>query len=435
MSIEAMKSLKDGQELKDESMGLIRYGGFLFGATMAANASNYIFHMIISRLLSPSQYGILNSLLSIFLIISLPVETIKTVITKYVSKLYVHYNYGEIKYFVLRTSRGLFLCGIICFLLIALSSGCINSFLKMPSRAPVITLGSLIPLIFLMPVGYGLLQGLEKFAALSSNILIATLSRLLFGVLFVLAGLGAGGALAGSILQNLVAIGLVLISVRFLLKEERVVKQITKKEVYGYSLPVFLSLLCFAILTNVDMILVKHFFDPVKAGYYSAAALVAKAILLLPSAIIMVMFPKVSRLYALGQKTYPLLKKSLLYSFFLSALAVFACLGFPHLIVRLLFGTKYLVLTPSLLSRFVIAITPFALSLIIINYNLALHRSKLLYPLILGVLSEITFIWFFHSTLSSVIYLLAGNGLLIFLLLSLITYLEERNLPEAMEIE
>lgn len=411
---------------KDEATDLVKYGGLLFVATIAANVLNYLFHMILSRLLGPAQYGAFNSLIALFLIISIPLETIKTVITKYVSNLYVHHNYGEIKYLVFMASKRLLKGGILSFLCISLFSNHISSFLKVPSKISVIILGGVISLNLLIPVCYGLLQGLERFVTLGLNILISTFSRVLFGSLFVLIGVGVSGALGGSIIQNLVAIGLALVSVRYLFKEGLRTEEITREEIYRYSIPVFLSLLSFAILTNIDMILVKHFFSPVEAGNYSAAALVAKAILFLPCGIIMVMFPKVSKFYTLDQKTYPLLIKALLYGSFLLIVVIPVFLGLPDLIVRLLFGKEYLILTPFLLRILVLAMVPFILSSIIINYNLALHRSSLLFPLIPGVLLETILIWFFHPTLDSAIYILAGNGLLILLSLSLITYLEEK---------
>ena len=50
------------------------------------------------------------------------------------------------------------------------------------------------------------------------------------------------------------------------------------------------------VLTNIDLILVKHFFTPIEAGYYSIAQMVGKIILILPIPIVTVMFPKLSSL-------------------------------------------------------------------------------------------------------------------------------------------
>src|SRR3972149_2017554 len=53
-------------------------------------------------------------------------------------------------------------------------------------------------------------------------------------------------------------------------------------EVYHYFFPVGTTVLCFMVLTNIDLILVKHFFTPMEAGYYSIAQIVGKIILFLP---------------------------------------------------------------------------------------------------------------------------------------------------------
>jgi O-antigen/teichoic acid export membrane protein len=77
--------------------------------------------------------------------------------------------------------------------------------------------------------------------------------------------------------------------------------------VYSYAIPVGLTLFFFMVLTNIDLILVKHFFMPIEAGYYSIAQMVGKIVLFLPLPIVMVMFPKLASLKMENQEKKALL--------------------------------------------------------------------------------------------------------------------------------
>ena len=43
------------------------------------NVSNYVFHIVVSRLLGPSEYGALAALLALFLVLSVPFCVLQTV--------------------------------------------------------------------------------------------------------------------------------------------------------------------------------------------------------------------------------------------------------------------------------------------------------------------------------------------------------------------
>jgi len=63
---------------------------------MVANVGNYVFHVFMSRSLGPADYGILASLLSVFLIVSVPVGAIQTSINKYTSNFTAQGQYEKI---------------------------------------------------------------------------------------------------------------------------------------------------------------------------------------------------------------------------------------------------------------------------------------------------------------------------------------------------
>ena len=64
--------------------------------------------------------------------------------------------------------------------------------------------------------------------------------------------------------------------------------------IYKYAGGLFLANTFFGVMTQADVILVKHHFPPGEAGLYASASIMGKAVMYLPTAIIMALFPMVA---------------------------------------------------------------------------------------------------------------------------------------------
>jgi O-antigen/teichoic acid export membrane protein len=180
--------------------------------------------------------------------------------------------------------------------------------------------------------------------------------------------------------------------------------------VYQYFLPVGITLLCFMVLTNIDLILVKHFFTPIEAGYYSIAQVVGKVILLLPVPIVMVMFPKLSSLEGEEEKGLLILKRSLRIVFLFCAVAVLLGFLFPSLVIRILSGRSYIECIP-LVRLSCIDMSLFSLVLILLHYHLSCGKSVFIYPLCFLTLIQTGLIVLYHNTLVQVLVVVGLVGL------------------------
>ncbi|MFH1258568.1 MAG: oligosaccharide flippase family protein [Elusimicrobiota bacterium] len=397
----------------------------LFLGIILANIVNYLFYMFISRMLGPANYGAFNSLQALFLIFFLPAETIRLVITKYVSNLKVSENLGEINHLIRQSFFRLFAVGLLGAMVIVILSPGIARFLKLDDFKPVWVVALLIPLILTAPVGFGLLQGLQRFVVLGMSTFVATIFRLISGVLFVWAGWGISGALGGLLTQNIFTLLIIFWVTRSLFKEERLIKQTSRQDIYTYFIPVAIALSSLAVLTNIDMLLVKHYFTAEEAGFYSAASLLGKAVVFLAGGVILIMFPKVSELDAQKKQTFLLLKKSLVYSIIIALTSALIFTAAPNLLIKILFGKKYISAAPALLIDFGYAMIPLILLNVIVNYNLAIHRWKFLYFLVGGTIVHCLLLTVFHRSLQQVILVIGVSGLVNFLLLGLLTYGEK----------
>ena len=390
--------------------GFTRQVTIILVASMVANVGNYVFHVFMSRSLGPADYGILASLLSVFLIVSVPVGAIRTAITKYTSHFRAQGEYEKINGLLSGLIKRLFLMGLAGFGVFALGSGYMASFLHIPSRTPIFLVGVSLMLSLLLPAVLGVLQGLQKFNGLASNSILRVSSKLILGILLAYLGLGVNGALTGYVAAPLAGFMFALVPLSFLSKQYGATNPLNFSEVYRYAFPVLITLLFFMIFTNIDVVLVKHFFAPAQAGYYSAASIVAKVILYLPGAIGIVMFPRISELYSLSQDTTLILKKSLFYTGLICGTAVTLYFLIPSPIVLLLFGKEYLSTVP-LIGLFGLAIGFFTLANVLFLYQLAVHQLKFLRVLALMIPLEVILIVLFHQNLTQVILVLLATGL------------------------
>jgi len=412
---------------------LTKQSGIMLLATAVVNISLLFFHMYMSRMLGPADFGILASFLSIYFIVALPVNTIQTVMAKYVSRLKTRQQLEKIGFLYLRFLKKLLPYGLLGLTVFVLGTGYLASFLRIPSRGPLILLGTLLFLSLILPTARGTLQGLQRFTHLGANMSLEGISRFLLSSSMVYLGMGVAGAVGGMGLAVLVALLGALVPLRFLFasrvssppKSPR--DDLESGEVHAFFWLVGLSLLCFAFLANIDLIMVKHFFDPLRAGYYSVLSVIGRGFLSVGMAISLVLFPKVTEQHELKADAFSILTRSLLVSLLLFGLGILICFLSSRTVVMTVFGPEYQAVSP-LLKLFAPAITPLGLTFILVNYNLARHRTGFIWALVAGAVVYTALLVLFHSSLKQVVYILGSCSVFTFLLSLGVTLFQERHL-------
>ncbi len=410
------------------SADLIKQSSIIFVAIAVFNILSLLYQLYMVRSLSPINYGILNSLFSVFMILSVPSGALQTVITKFVSTFYAIRNYEGInlllRSFVTKTSA----FGLVVLLVLVFGSKGIASFLKIDSPLLIVILGAITFFAILLPLTQGGLQGLQRFGYLGVTIIANGSLKLILGIIFVSIGLEVMGAMSALVISTLATLLLSFVMLAFVLPKplDSIPKssqmplvspdpEVNFSEIYGYFYATVIVFLCFIMLTNIDVVLVKHFFKPLEAGYYSIAQMAGKIILSLPIAITMVMFPKASELHAKAKTTFHLLLKSLLYVGILCGAAALICIFFPGLIIVLLSSEEHLQCIP-LVRIFSVTMVFFALTYVLLFYHLSIHSLGFIYSLVLFTVLQILMIILFHQSLSQILYIMCGNAVLLFLI-------------------
>ncbi len=394
---------------------IIQASGLLFLASGFANFCNLLFVLFMVRRLQPIEYGVLNTLFSLWMILSMPAGTLQTVVTKYVAQHFVKKEFAQIKSFLIHFGKRIILSAI-CFLAIFWSlTPVINGFLKINSPSLVVITGVILFLSIISPLIMGVLQGAQRFLALAINGIFSSMLKLILGISLVVLGFQVMGAIAGAGLAGLLALILAYFQLpkELLIAKECHFRELRMKSVYKYSIPVFFSLLGWMVLTNGDVILVKHFFSPEDAGFYSIAQMVGKIILFLPAVIGAVLFPKMSEAFSEERATKPLLKKGLLITGVLCVSVSIFCSFAPSFVLRVL-TRKEAAEAVRLVPFFCIAMTFYALVQQFLTYNLAVHRFRYTAYLLAAAILQVGLISWFHPSLSAVLFSLILNSLLLF---------------------
>lgn len=400
---------------------LIKDSGILLVATMGTNVANGLFQLIMGSMLEPRQFGILTSLLSLFLIISVPVMAMQTMTTKYVANFKAVSDYAKIKQLLVSSTKYLIASGAVLSLAMVAGSGSIAAFFKLRTAIPVLLIAASLFLSLILPVGRGVLQGLQRFNLLGFNILAATLTKLLVAIVLVYLGYGAVGALLGIVIGPIIAIVLILPLLTKLLQKYPSGVNINLRKIYSFFWPTMITILCFNLLISADIIIVKHFFSPVWAGYYAGIVTMGKVVLFLPLAITMVMFAKSAESHTKEEDTLADLKRYLLIIGFLSGAVTLIYFIIPRPIMGLIGFGKYLPLA-YLVGYLGVAMTFFALNNTLLLYQLSVHRLKFIWLLVGSALTQVVIIWFYHPSLTAVVLIMLINGILLFVGNSVIVF-------------
>jgi len=404
-------------KLKDE---FIRHTGLMFIGVGLFNLFNLLYHLFMVRFLSPVDYGQLNTLIALFMVVSVPGSTVQTTVTKFVSSYQAQNRFSQMKKLLRHLLILMAIVGLCFFLLATLGSRFLSSFLQISSYKLIILFGIGLFFAMVVPIPWGGLQGLQKFGSMTFSLIVSGGLKFGLGGLFVFLGLGVLGAMWAFTICYMVTVFLSLIILGISLprekSESRREQDIEKPDpsyisgVYQYFLPVGITLLCFMVLTNIDLILVKHFFTPVEAGYYSIAQVVGKIILLLPIPVVTATFPKLSSLEGQEKRGLLILRKSLIMVLFLCVVVILLGFLFPSLIIRILSGRLYIECIP-LVRFFCINMSLFSLVLILLYYHLSRGKSTFLYPLCFLTIIQTGLIVLYHNTLVQVLVVVGLVGL------------------------
>lgn len=386
-----------------------------------ANFFAYLFHLVVGRMLGPSGYGDLASILSLIGLFSITFGFLGLVIVKFVSGM----RDEEIPSFYSWVTKKSLIAAVAMAAFILVASTFLSGFLNV-SRISIILAAPLLFVLFLGSIYSSFLQGTLRFGRMVVSSNVGLLGRLIFGALFVYFGLYVFGALLGVFVSALIGLLVAIYFLRDFWKvrsKHFVFKQ--SSEVFAYAVPIFIMSLATNSLYMTDVILVKHFFSSHMAGIYASLSTMGKIIFYGTTPIAAVMFPLVSKTHARGGNYKKVFFLSVLLT---SALVIFLIVLywlFPNLVLQILYGNKFLEGAPYLVW-FGVFIGLFTLSSLFLNYFLSKGTTKVVYLGLLAAITQVVGIYFFHKDIVQVISVSITVSLILLILLLIYFWYEAR---------
>lgn len=229
--------------------------------------------LLANYFLSPEEYGLLFLSLSVLgtgLLFSYLgfAKSAARYITEYKPK-----DPGQIPHIITTSLRYNLVSIVIVSTVFVLGSGLIARFLKEPALQPFLVVGSLyIATMTLSKFATVVFQGFNRVRWSACIGALSNVSLLVFTVVFLLAGLGAIGALAGYVIGHGIAavVGLGVIFSRFIPKyaSDKSADPELPRKLFRYSIPLTITRSGHTLDKNVDTILVGFFLNPTAVGFY-----------------------------------------------------------------------------------------------------------------------------------------------------------------------
>jgi glycosyltransferase involved in cell wall biosynthesis/O-antigen/teichoic acid export membrane protein len=387
------------------STAFLRETGVLVLALGVLNGSNYLFHVVVSRQLGPSDYSALAALLAILIVLSVPQGVLQTVVAQRSAALRARGRADDVVDLAAATTRGVLPLALATgFASLVLAAPLLALFLDVSLAsasmlAPVVVLGTLgaIPL--------GVLQGALRFGAFAAVVVSGVVVRLGTGIGFVEAGLGVPGAMLASSLAAAVSlvVGLALVGLRrgWLAQVRGSLEPIRG----GFRVALF-ALVSFWLLAQADIVLARHFLDPEEAGYYSSAGLLARALPFMAAAVAFVAFPRFVAARERGEDALHWLRTSLLAGAALVLVALAILVPLRNVVVELTFGERFGP-AASLLPLLCIGMGALALVGLLTYFHIAMGSRAHVIP-IAGLVLEIALVLLFHDSAEQIAAIVAA---------------------------
>jgi O-antigen/teichoic acid export membrane protein len=403
---------------------LVRQNLTLFAGGLVAGIGGFVYHAIAGRVLGPATYGQVAFLIAVYSVGTAPALILIVVLARYTATLIARGEVG-VRTLMTRTIRLVAIPGLIAVLITTLIARPVAEFEHLGSALPVLILGFSIALVWQVAIPRGLLQGLQRFTALSLNLSLELIVRttVVFGLLT--AGYAVSGAMAAVFMGLAFCFALGLFSLRDHFGKSGT--RVPLRAMFGFSLTAAAGIIGIQVLYNQDVILAEHYLSGHAGGIYGGLNKIGTILFFLTLSVSQVLFPRVVEAVAKEQHPGRILAQSAGILTALGAGALFVFAVVPGLVVGILFGPGFRDATPYVLAVGVIGL---ALSLdnLLVQFFMAVHDRTFVPILAAACIAEAVLIVLFHNGVGQIVADVLGSLLGLLVLLSIRCYVLLPNL-------
>ena len=389
-----------------------RSGALLVVASAISIVANYVFLLASGRILGSDAYGSFAALLGLLSVVLIPATALQMAVSREISRRLAAGETASAAAFSRRALRASALATVPLLLVAFALAVPLNSLLNIDSVGIVLLAELSLATALVFPVAQGVLQGAQRFHALAVLYVVPFVLRLVALAIVAAIGYRLGGAVFATLLGSAAGVALALLFVRESVSDASSSRP-SLRPFLRYLGPVLVGLVGIALLTHVDILIVKARFPGDEAGAYAAASAFARVGFFLPATLLAVLFPRTAARQARGEETEDILGRSLLATaVFCAGLALFySAVGVG--LVATTFGVDFAE-GGRVLAPYALAIGLFSLANILVGYHLSRGETRYAWIVAGGVLVQIAVLATFPSSLRTVVWsnVCIGVGLL-----------------------
>jgi O-antigen/teichoic acid export membrane protein len=348
-----------------------RQSGWMMIAATAGGALMYLVHPIVARALPKGEYGVFTTLLQVISLMGIPAVGLQPVIAQQAAAAITEEQHRVVASEFRGVWRAIFFIWLVMAVVVAVFWRQTLAGLKIENSA-ALGMTLVIGLVAMwLPLVGGILQGRQNFFWLGWINILQGIGRFALVCLIILLLHGwAAGAMTAVLLGMALAVVIGLWQIRDVWKTAAA--RVAWRDWLRRVVPLTFGLGAATFMLSADMIFTQNYFPREQTGFYAAAGMVGRALIFFTQPLTLVMFPKLARSAATGEKSNALVL-ALGATILAGGAAAIACTLFPSLPLLVVGGKSYLVVAP-LVPWFAWCMLPLTLSNVLINSLMARSR-------------------------------------------------------------
>jgi O-antigen/teichoic acid export membrane protein len=387
-------------KIRDLRRGVLSGSAIMLVSSVFVGLVNLVYNFAVAHKLGAGQFGHASAIYTVLMLLSSVTLSFQLLCSKFVARSDSESERIAIYNLLHRRS---WLGGLGVGVVLLSGSSAISHYLNLPSPllVRVLALGT----VFYVPLGTrrGFMQGTYDFVPLALNFSLEAVIKVVGAVVLMSAGYSVEGVV-GAISASLVVAYFVAIPRKHHLVK---VQETTLRAGMEEGVQAVIFFIGQVIINNLDIVLVKHFFDATQAGVYAAVALIGRVVYMLSWSVVSSMFPFSAGVRSSEKDGRAVLTTALLLASVISGLFILAAWLMPAGLWQILLGSGFpheaRHFYSSLLVLYALTTAIYALSVVLMTYEISRKIGNVSWLQLGFSAAIIVGIYLFHDTLHSVI--------------------------------
>jgi O-antigen/teichoic acid export membrane protein len=405
---------------------VVRGSAILLFSTGLVAITNLLYNILIARMLGAAGFGDASALYTLLMLLSAVTLSFQIITSKFIARNSEILVRAQIYASMLRRAWQV---GLGIALLLAAGGTYLKSYFNLPAQHDLLLLAVATGVYIPLGVRRGKMQGCYDFRGLAINVVVEVAVKLGGALLFLHFGMGVTGVMTAVLLSIVAAYLAGRPGAQY-----RARSGLIKVARFGEGLQAVLYFVGQVILSNLDILLVKHFFPVSEAGIYAAVALVGRVVFMLSWSVVSSMFP-VSASHTQRQVGRSVLYTGLLLVGTVTSIFIAAVALVPEAVWIMLLGKAFLLAAPgafsALLTQYALMTGIYSIAVVIMMYEISRRTGIAAWVQLGASVMLAAAIWRYHDSLYQVILVqvFVMGGLLVVVTIPLLQEQDEVEPP------